>query len=196
MEAAWELREQLRSPSGITPSLNDFVVMACARALREQPRANSLYRDAAIEEFSRVNVGVAIAAADALVVATVFDADRRLLADIARTTKELATKVRDGAITPPELAGATFTVSNLGMFGIDRFTAVINVPQAAILTVGAVSQRAVVRDGEIVARRTMTIKLCADHRILYGADAARFVARVRTLLEGPMELMVGGLGGA
>ena len=194
MEEAWALRAQLKASAAegeVVPSLNDLVVLACGRALAEQPNANAAYRDGALERYARVNVGVAIATPDSLVVATVFDADRRSLGAIARATRELAVRVRDGAVTPPELAGATFTVSNLGMFGVDAFTAVINPPQAAILAVGAIKPRAVVRDGEVVARRTMTITLSTDHRILYGADAARFVARVRELLERPLALLTG-----
>jgi pyruvate dehydrogenase E2 component (dihydrolipoamide acetyltransferase) len=194
MEEAWALRDQLKSSAAdgeVVPSLNDLVVLACGRALAEQPNANASYRDGALERYARVNVGVAIAAPDSLVVATVFDADRRSLGAIARATRELTVRVREGSITPPELAGATFTVSNLGMFGVDSFTAVINPPQAAILAVGAVRQRAVVHDGELAARRTMTITLSTDHRVLYGADAARFTARVRELLERPLALLAG-----
>jgi pyruvate dehydrogenase E2 component (dihydrolipoyllysine-residue acetyltransferase) len=194
MEAASALREQLKASAAegdVVPSLNDLVVLACARALREQPAVNGAYRDGHAERFERVNVGVAIAAPDALVVATVFDADHQSLGAIARTTRRLAAAVRDGSITPPELSGATFTVSNLGMFGVDRFSAVINAPQAAILAVGAVRQRAVAHEGEPAVRRTMTITLAADHRILYGADAARFVARVRELLERPLAALAG-----
>jgi pyruvate dehydrogenase E2 component (dihydrolipoamide acetyltransferase) len=195
MEAAWALREELKVGAGegvAVPSVNDLVVMACARTLAEHPNVNASYRDGRVERFERVNVGVAIATPDSLVVATVSDADRRSLGDIAYTSRALAGKVRDGSITPPELAGGTFTVSNLGMLGVDRFTAVVNTPQAAILAVGAVTERAVVRDGEIVARRTMTITLTADHRLLYGADAARFIARVRELLQAPLWLLAGG----
>jgi pyruvate dehydrogenase E2 component (dihydrolipoamide acetyltransferase) len=193
MEAAWQLREQLKRRPGDepTPSLNDMVVMACARALAEHPSVNSAYKDGRGERFERINIGVAVAAPDALVVPTIFDADRRSLGDIARTTRQLVAKVRDGSITPAELAGATFTVSNLGMYGIDSFTAVINPPQAAILAVGVVKQRPIVHEGELVARRMMTVTLTADHRVLYGADAARFLARVRELLEQPLSLILG-----
>ena len=191
MEAARELRAQLKAAAvegQAVPSFNDMVVKASALALREFPRANGSYKDGRFELHSRVNVGVAVAADDALIVPTVFDADRKSLGEIARTTRELAASVRDGSIRPPELAGGTFTVSNLGMFGIDHFTAVINPPQAAILAVGAIEPRAVVRDGELVARHTMTMTLTCDHRILYGADAARFLARIRELLENPLQL--------
>jgi len=172
----------------IVPSFNDMVVKACALALREFPRANGAYRDGRFELYSRVNVGVAVAAQDALVVPTVFDADRKGLRQIAVESRALAQKVRDGQITPPELSGATFTVSNLGMYGVDRFSAVINPPQAAILAVGAIAERPVVREGEIAAAHLMKVDLACDHRILYGAEGAEFLARVKTLLEEPLSL--------
>ncbi len=165
-----------------------MVVKACALALREHPRANGSYRDGRLQLHSRVNVGVAVAAEDALVVPTVFDAEEKSLGEIARETRALAERVRAGTITPPELGGGTFTVSNLGMYGVTSFTAIINPPQAAILSVGSVEPRAVVREGEVVARHTMTVTLACDHRILYGADAARFLARIRELLEAPAAL--------
>ncbi len=175
-------------PGDIVPSFNDMVVKACALALREHPRANGAYRDGRFELYSRVNVGVAVAAKDALVVPTVFDADRKGLRQIASESRELAERVRDGQITPPELSGATFTVSNLGMYGIDGFSAVINPPQAAILAVGAIVERPVVSDGEIATAHLMQVDLACDHRILYGAPAAEFLARVRALLEEPLSL--------
>jgi pyruvate dehydrogenase E2 component (dihydrolipoyllysine-residue acetyltransferase) len=178
----------LASEGSIVPSFNDMVVKACALALREHPRANGAYRDGRFELYSRVNVGVAVAAEDALVVPTLFDADRKGLRQIASESRALAGKVRDGQITPPELSGATFTVSNLGMYGIDGFSAVINPPQAAILAVGAIEERPVVRDGEIAAAHLMQVDLACDHRILYGAPAAEFLARIRALLEEPLSL--------
>jgi pyruvate dehydrogenase E2 component (dihydrolipoamide acetyltransferase) len=170
------------------PTYNDMVVKAAALALREHPLANGSYRDGKLQLHSRINVGVAVAAEGALVVPTVFDAEEKSLGEIARETRAMAARVRDGSITPPELGGGTFTVSNLGMFGISSFAAIINPPQAAILSVGAMAPRAVVRDGEILARNTMSLTLVSDHRILYGAEAARFLARVRELLQAPSAL--------
>ncbi|MGN6663736.1 MAG: dihydrolipoamide acetyltransferase family protein [Solirubrobacterales bacterium] len=170
------------------PSFNDMVVKACAIALRELPKANGAYRDGRFELYSRVNVGVAVAAPEALVVPTVFDADRKGLRQIAADTRALAAKVRDGSITPPELSGGTFTVSNLGMYGIDSFEAVINMGQAAILSVGAIREAPAVRDGEIVPARLMKATIACDHRILYGAEGAEFLARVKALLEEPVTL--------
>jgi pyruvate dehydrogenase E2 component (dihydrolipoamide acetyltransferase) len=189
MTEAVELRKRLKEVADPAPSFNDMVVKAAATALREHPRVNGAYRDGKFELYERVNVGVAVAAQDALVVPTVFDADRKSLGQIARDARALAEKVRDRTITPPELSGATFTVSNLGMFGIEQFTAIINPPQAAILTVGALAKRPAVDDsGRIVARDQMQLSLVCDHRILYGADGAQFLARVRELLERPLSL--------
>jgi pyruvate dehydrogenase E2 component (dihydrolipoamide acetyltransferase) len=191
MDEAVDLRKRLKAAANEgqpVPSFNDFVVKASALALLEFPRANGAYRDGKFELYSRVNVGVAVAGQDALVVPTVFDADTKSLGAIARDTRALAERVRAGAITPPELSSGTFTVSNLGMFGIQSFVAVINPPQAAILAVGAMAPTPVVRDGEVVVRNIMRLTLACDHRILYGADAAEFLGRIRERLESPLQL--------
>ena len=171
------------------PSFNDMVVKACALALRELPaRQRRLPRRplrallARQRRRRRRRPGRA-GRADGL--------RRRPQGRCGRSPTEpaaLAERVRDGAITPPELSGGTFTVSNLGMFGVDEFSAVINPPQAAILAVGAIRSAPVVRDGEVVARNMMNVTLACDHRILYGADGAEFLARVKALLEQPISL--------
>ncbi|MGB7589410.1 MAG: dihydrolipoamide acetyltransferase family protein, partial [Solirubrobacterales bacterium] len=191
MSRAVEARKRIKAAAGegdVVPSFNDLVVKACALALREHPRANGAYRDGRLELYSRVNVGVAVAARDALVVPTIFDADRKGLRQISTESRVLAQRVRDGQITPPELSGATFTVSNLGMFGIESFSAVINPPQAAILAVGAIRESPVVRNGELAAGHLMGLDLACDHRILYGAPAAEFLATIRSSLEEPLSL--------
>ena len=202
MTAAVEGRARLKASARegeVVPTFNDMVVKACALALREHPRANGAYRDGRIELYSRINVGVAVAAQDALVVPTVFDADQKGLRRIATESRALAARVRDGQITPPELSGGTFTVSNLGMYGISNFSAVINTPQAGILAVGEVKAKPVIREGArqrdpfnevgaIEPRQLMGVTLACDHRILYGADGAQFLARVRELLEEPLGL--------
>jgi pyruvate dehydrogenase E2 component (dihydrolipoamide acetyltransferase) len=191
MTRAVAARAAIKEAAGedeVVPSLNDMVVKACAIALRDHPRANGSYRDGGVEVYSRVNVGVAVAARDALVVPTVFDADRKGLRQIAGETRALATRVREGTISPPELSGGTFTVSNLGMFGISNFHAVINTGQAAILAVGGIEERPVVRGGEVETARMMGVTLACDHRILYGADGAVFLGRIRALLEEPVGL--------
>jgi pyruvate dehydrogenase E2 component (dihydrolipoamide acetyltransferase) len=189
MEACASLRSELaaREPSA-TPSFTDMVVKACALTLREFPNVNSSYLDDGLELHSQINVGVAVAAEDQLLVATVVDADLKPLRALARETSELIPRVRAGAATPAELTGATFTVSTLGMFGVRNFTAIVTSPQVAILAVGAIEPRAVVRDGEIVARRTMGVTLTCDHRVVYGADAANFLAGLREFLEHPLTL--------
>ena len=189
MSAAVELRARLKEVADPAPSYNDMIVKAAAVALRQSPRVNGAYRDGKFELYSRVNVGIAVAAQDALVVPTIFDADTKSLGQIARDARALAEKVREGGITPPEVSGGTFTVSNLGMYGIDSFSAVINPPQAAILTAGAMKKRPVADErGRFEARDVLTLTLVCDHRILYGAEGAEFLAGVRKLLENPLSL--------
>jgi pyruvate dehydrogenase E2 component (dihydrolipoamide acetyltransferase) len=191
MTKAVEARAALKGAARegeVVPSFNDMVVKACAIALREFPKANGAYRDGRFELYSRVNVGVAVAAEEALVVPTIFDADKKGLRQIAEDARSVAAKVRDGSVTPPELSGGTFTVSNLGMYGIDSFEAVINMGQAAILAVGAIREAPAVRDGEVVPAQLMKATIACDHRILYGAEGAEFLARVKTLLEEPISL--------
>jgi len=193
MDAAVELRAALKDAfaggGAPVPSYNDLIVKAVAVALREQPRANAAYRDGAIQFHGRVNVGVAVAGDGSLMVPTVFDADRLSLGAIAARTRALAERARAGTVAPADLDGGTFTVSNLGMLGADRFAAVINPPQAAILAVGALTERPVVRDGELAVGHVMALTLTCDHRVLYGSDGAGFLARVRELLERPLALV-------
>jgi pyruvate dehydrogenase E2 component (dihydrolipoamide acetyltransferase) len=193
MDASIRLRAELRriAGEGPVPSFNDMIVRAAALALREHPKANGSYQDGAFELHDRVNVGMAVAAEDALVVPTIFDADQKSLGEIGRDSRRLSARVRDGEVTPPELAGGTFTVSNLGMFGMTAIYPVINPPQAAILGVGksrAVLQRG--EDGEIEDASLMTLTLSCDHRILYGAEAAEFLGAIRDLLESPLRVVL------
>ena len=170
------------------PSLNDFIVKAAALALRDFPRFNGSWVDERIVLYSRVNVGVAVATDDALLVPVIADADGRTLAEIAAETRRLAESARQRTLRPAELQDATFTVSNLGMFGVRSFTAIIDPPQAAILAVGA-ARREPAEDGAGVAfRDVITLTLSCDHRIVYGADGARFLSRLRELLEQPLAL--------
>jgi pyruvate dehydrogenase E2 component (dihydrolipoamide acetyltransferase) len=191
MSEAVALRERLRELSDEAPSYNDLIVKAVALALREFPRVNSAYRDAQFETYTRVNIGIAVAGDDMLVVPTIFDADTKSLGEIGRTARALARRVRDDSIAPGDVAGGTFTVSNLGMYGVDSFSAVINPPQAAILAVGSLRPRPVVDEsGAVVARATVVLTLACDHRIVYGVDGARFLARVSELLERPLSLLM------
>jgi pyruvate dehydrogenase E2 component (dihydrolipoamide acetyltransferase) len=167
----------LREAADEAPSLNDFIVKAAAVALRELPRFNASYVDGTVEWYSRINVGIAVATDDALLVPVVHDADKKTLTEIAEETRRLADAARRRAIQPEDLHDATFTVSNLGMFGVRSFTALIDPPQAAILAVGGV------RPGG-----AMTATLTCDHRVVYGADGAQFLSRLRELLERPLAL--------
>ncbi|MFM8792282.1 MAG: dihydrolipoamide acetyltransferase family protein [Solirubrobacterales bacterium] len=188
MTRAVEVREAFKaSPESDepAPSLNDMVVKAAALALRHHPRANSSYRDGALDLFSRINIGIAVASNDALIVPVISDADHLELRQIATEARRLAERVRTGEVTPPELSGGTFTITNLGMYGVRSFDAVIHGGQAAILAVGEISERALVRDGDVVPAMLMDISLACDHRVLYGADAAEFLAEIRANLEEP-----------
>jgi pyruvate dehydrogenase E2 component (dihydrolipoamide acetyltransferase) len=188
MDDAIALRTQMKAVTEAGPSLNDLVVKAAALALRTHPLANGSYRDGHFELHSRINVGIAVASQDALVVPTIFDADQKSLGAIAADARRLAQSVRDGTVTPPNLAGATFTVSNLGMHGMTAINPVINQPQAAILGVGSLRHQLARVDGEIVEQQLMALTLSCDHRILYGANAAQFLSEIRANLEQPLRL--------
>jgi pyruvate dehydrogenase E2 component (dihydrolipoamide acetyltransferase) len=173
------------------PSVNDFVVKAVAAALREYPAFNSSFVGGRCERHGRVNVGVAVATDDALLVPAVMDADTKALAVIAAETRDLVARARSRRLTPEELTASTFTVSNLGMFDVRSFTAVINAPQVAILAVGAVTRTPIESaTGGSAFRDVATLTLTSDHRAVYGADAARFLGRVRQLLEHPLALVL------
>jgi pyruvate dehydrogenase E2 component (dihydrolipoamide acetyltransferase) len=187
MSLITELRRGARREGA--PSLNDFVVKAAAGGLQAFPKLNASFVDGKVECYARVNIGVAVATDDALVVPVVRDADRKSLAEVAAETRRLAEGARKRSLSPEDLRDGTFTVSNLGMFGVRAFTAIIDPPQAAILAVGGV-RRAPVEDadGGVVFRDLMTVTLTCDHRVAYGADGAQFLSRLRDLLERPLEL--------
>ena len=174
---------------GQEPSLNDFVVKAAALALRDFPRFNASWVDEHVELYSRVNVGVAVATEDALLVPVIAEPDRRTLTEIAAETRRLVEAARARTLRPEELQDATFTVSNLGMFGVRAFTAIVDAPQAAILAVGGL-RREPAEDGAggVAFRDVLTLTLSCDHRVVYGADGARFLSRLRELLEQPLAL--------
>ena len=183
------LRRGARNESQPMPSLNDFVVKAAALVLRELPRFNASYVDGRIECYSRVNVGVAVAVDDALLVPVVVDADRKNLAEIAAETRRLADGARSRSLRLDELRGGTFTVSNLGMLGVSSFTAIVDPGQTAILAAGSIRRAPLEDDARrIVFRDVMTLTLSCDHRVVYGADAARFLSRLCELLSRPLVL--------
>jgi len=192
-----QLNEQLAS-QGVKLSMNDFIVRACGLAMHQHPFVNSRWVMAngqeAIETLADVNVGVAIALdqskGSGLVVATIRAADQIGLRQISAQTKQLADKARGKGLSPEEMSDSTFTISNLGMFGVSHFTAIINPPNACILAVGAALDRPVVKDGKIVPGKIMSMTLSSDHRIVDGAMAAAYLATVRDLLEKPATLLV------
>ncbi|WP_211174497.1 dihydrolipoamide acetyltransferase family protein [Pseudonocardia xinjiangensis] len=192
MTRALELRSGIADLGDATavPTVTDLVVAASGRALWEHPRVNASYREGTVAMFERVNIGVAVDTPEALLVPTVTDADRRSLTSIAVRTRELAELARSGRIGPADLEGATFTVSNLGMFGVTVFEAVINPPQAAILAVGALRRLPREIDGEVQFRPVLTLTLTSDHRVLDGAESARFLRRLVELLERPLALLL------
>jgi pyruvate dehydrogenase E2 component (dihydrolipoamide acetyltransferase) len=165
-------------------SITSILVRACALALRAVPRANGAYRDGRFELYSRVNVGVVLASERAYVIPTVFDADRKTVADLSAELEALTRGAVAGELSPPAFSGATFTLSNVGELGVDASTIVVNPPQAAALAAGAIRHKPVVRSGRIVAGRAMTVTLACDHRILYGAQAARFLSEISASLTG------------
>ncbi|HEY3614450.1 MAG TPA: dihydrolipoamide acetyltransferase family protein [Gaiellales bacterium] len=186
------LRDRLRAAVGdAAPTVNDIVVALTGRALAEHPGINCSYAGDAVVRHGRVNVGIAVARPGALLVPVVHDADSRSLGEIARASAALIERVRTSSSTPADLAGGTFTVSNLGMYGIASFDSIVNAPEAAILSVGAAQPRALVDEsGAVASRSYATLTLACDHRAIYGADAAAFLARLRTLLESPEVLVL------
>ncbi|MEY7974681.1 dihydrolipoamide acetyltransferase family protein, partial [Saccharomonospora xinjiangensis] len=183
------LNDTLTASGGPKISLNDLVVRAVAVALRADPSVNVSFAGDRVLRHRGVHLGVAVAVPDGLVVPVVRDADRKSVSEIAEETREKAGRARDGRLRADELTGGTFTISNLGMFGIEQFAAVINPPEAAILAVGAVSEELRLADGEVVARSILRVTLSADHRAVDGATGATFLRRLRDLLENPLRIV-------
>jgi pyruvate dehydrogenase E2 component (dihydrolipoamide acetyltransferase) len=167
------------------PSINDFILHACARALKDFPSLNSTFTDQGIKLHGDISIGMAVALDEGLVVPVIRNADRLSLEELAAQSRELADKAQKKKLFPLDYEGGTFTVSNLGMLGVDSFTAIINPPQCAILAVGRVAPRVVADDGMFAIRSLMTATLSADHRVVDGAIAARFLQEVKSLLEKP-----------
>jgi pyruvate dehydrogenase E2 component (dihydrolipoamide acetyltransferase) len=181
--------EQL-AEEGIKPSINDLVVKAAALALRKVPDVNVSFAEDALIKHASIHVGIAVATERGLIVPVVRDVDRKTLSQIARETRDLGTRAQAGKLQPNDYSGGTFTVSNLGMFGIEQFNAVINPPEAAILAVGAVTREPAEHDGEIALRERMKLTLSVDHRALDGATGARYLQALKALLEKPLLLLV------
>jgi pyruvate dehydrogenase E2 component (dihydrolipoamide acetyltransferase) len=194
-EALLDLRAELNPElagrgDDLKVSVNDLIVKACAGLLRTNPDLNVSFGGDKLLVHRRVHVGIAVAVEGGLVVPVIRDADRKTLTQVAREAKELAGKARAGKLGAGEVGGGTFTVSNLGMFGTDRFTAVINPPEAAILAVGAaVAEPVATEEGGVEVHRRMRLTLSIDHRALDGATGARFLAQLKAVLEQPLRIL-------
>ena len=194
MDAAMALRKQLNGQleeQGLKLSVNDFVMKACAVALRNYPNLNALYTSKGVELHEKVDMAMAVALDAGLITPVIRDIASKGLAMISRESKDLAKRAREGGLTPEEYQGGTITVSNMGMFGVESFTAIINPPQAAIVAVSSIEQRpSYNEDGELVPGSFMKLTLSADHRIANGRDGAMYMSEVKKTLENPVLLMV------
>jgi pyruvate dehydrogenase E2 component (dihydrolipoamide acetyltransferase) len=170
-------------------SFNDVILKATATALAQHPEVNAHWLGDRIRRFNNVHLGMAVAIPDGLITPVIFDADRKGLRDISRESKELAARARDRKLTPEEYTGSTFSVSNLGMFGIDQFTAIINPPEAGILAIGAVADVPAVVDGELTVKKHLRVTMSCDHRVIDGATGAKFLQTLRRMLENPLMLV-------
>ena len=188
---AAEMRTQLAEIGDeYKASFNDIVIKAVALALSEHPEVNAHWLDDKIRQFNRIHVAMAVAVEDGLITPVLFDADRLQLWEISARARELAGRARERKLTPEEYTGGTFTVSNLGMFGIDQFTAIINPPEAGILAVGGVEEKPVVVDGKLEVRHRMRVTMSCDHRAIDGATGAKFLQTLRRFVENPLSLVL------
>ena len=188
---AAELRTQLREMGDqYKASFNDIVIKAVALALAEHPEVNAHWLGDKIRNFNRIHVAMAVAVEDGLITPVLFDADRMTLWEISAKAKDLAKRARERKLLPEEYTGSTFSVSNLGMFGIDQFTAIINPPEAGIIAIGGVEEKPVVIDGQLEVRQRMRVTMSCDHRVIDGATGAKFLQTVRRYIENPLSLII------
>lgn len=190
MEAVMEARKGINEISDVKISFNDIIVKACSIALRRHPSINASWMEDVIRRHGDVNIAIAVAVEDGLMTPVIRHTDKKSLRQISSETRELAGLSRDRKLQPEQMQDSTFTISNLGMFGIEEFTAIINPPNASILAVGAIRDEAVVKNGEIVPGKRMKVTLSNDHRVVDGASAAEFLSTVRALLENPLAMLL------
>ena len=193
MTRAMDIRQQINQAvqgEGLRITVNDLVIKACVRALKSYPKLNAVFVDDGLLMNDKINIGLAIAEEEGLIVPSIMDCANRSLMDIAAASKDLAERARGGTLHPQEYTGGTFAISNLGMFDVSSFVAIIYPPQTAVLAVGTVQKRPVVRDDEIAIAQMMTATLSCDHRVVDGAEAARFIVEVKHHLENPVSLLV------
>ena len=189
MDEAMKSRAAINNIPDTKVSFNDMVIKACAMALKRHPKVNTQWQADAIIINHHVNIGVAVAVEDGLVVPVLKFTDQMTLTQIGSSVKDLAGKAKSKKLQPAEMEGSTFTVSNLGMFGIQSFTSIINQPNSAILSVGAIEEKPVVRNGQIVVGNTMMLTLACDHRTVDGATGAQFLQTLRQYLENPVTML-------
>jgi len=191
MDRAADMRQGIKElDSELKISVNDIIIKVAASALIAHPEVNASFQDKTVRYYERADIGVAVAIEDGLITPVVRSADLKSLSEIAAEVRELAERARNRKLRPEEYTGATFSISNLGMFGIDEFTAVINPPEGAILAIGAMSPKAVVREGEIVVKQMMRVTMSCDHRVIDGATGAKFLQTFKKILENPLYLVV------
>ncbi|MEK6283494.1 MAG: pyruvate dehydrogenase complex dihydrolipoamide acetyltransferase [Acidobacteriota bacterium] len=191
MDRAAEMRAAIKElDPDLKISINDIIIKVAAAALIQHPQVNASFQDKVVRYYEHADIGVAVAIEDGLITPVVRSADRKSLSEIAAEVRELAERARHKRLKPEEYTGASFSISNLGMFGIDEFTAVINPPEGAILAVGAMAPKPVVRDNQVVVRQMMRVTMSCDHRVIDGATGAKFLQTFRKILENPLFLVV------
>jgi pyruvate dehydrogenase E2 component (dihydrolipoamide acetyltransferase) len=191
MDRAAEMRRGINAlDPDLKISINDVIIKVVAAALVQHPEVNASFQEKFVRYYEHADIGVAVAIEDGLITPVVRAADQKSLSQIAAEVRELADRARSKKLKPEEYTGATFSISNLGMFGIDEFTAVINPPEGAILAVGAMTAKPVVRDNDIVIRQMMRVTMSCDHRIIDGATGAKFLQTFKKILENPLYLVV------
>ena len=191
MDRAAEMRKGINAlDPDLKISINDIIIKVAAAALMQHPEVNASFQEKFVRYYEHADIGVAVAIEDGLITPVVRAADQKSLSQIAAEVRELAERARSRKLKPEEYTGATFSISNLGMFGIDEFTAVINPPEGAILAVGAMTPKPVVRDNEIVIRQMMRVTMSCDHRVIDGATGAKFLQTFKKILENPLYLVV------
>ncbi|MGH7488159.1 MAG: dihydrolipoamide acetyltransferase family protein, partial [bacterium] len=184
------LREQLNEIEEIKTSVNDFIVRAAALALRHHPNVNASWGDEAITQHGEIHIGIAVSTPEGLITPVVRNADQKAVAEISSEVRSLADKAKNRKLTPNDYQGSTFTISNLGAWGIDEFTTIINPPNVAILAIGAASAQPVVIDGQVVIRDRMKVTMSCDHRVVDGALGAEYLRTLRAYLEQPLRLVI------
>jgi pyruvate dehydrogenase E2 component (dihydrolipoamide acetyltransferase) len=190
MDKLIEARKYIKKISDTPISFNDFIIKACAKALQKNPSINASWLGDRIRYYKYVNIGVAVAMDEGLVVPVVKNAEIKSLSQIANEIKDLAELARERKLQPQDMTGNTFTVSNLGMFGIEEFTAIINPPDACILAVGRISPKLIMENGEVKESNFMKVTLSCDHRVVDGAQGAKFLQTLKDILEEPMRLII------